>query len=156
MFGINTTSDLSKLLTIFRILWASYRAKVEQVGRLQVRLQHPTDFAKNELKSVSFTVLSPFSFGNSFSLLFTGHMFFQIFLLIGHFTNWTGHNLFTDIILKKITQNVPVRCSLIASYHNVNFAGHFQSLVGQYLVTDCNFQHCLFCQHNRWKSSSNW
>ena len=33
------------------------------------------------------------SAGNNFSS-FTGHnMSFQIFLLVGHFTNWTGHNL---------------------------------------------------------------
>ena len=30
------------------------------------------------------------SAGNNFSL-FTGHMSFQIFLLVGHLTNWTGH-----------------------------------------------------------------
>ena len=48
------------------------------------------------------------SAGNNFSLL-TGHMSFQIFLLVGHFTNWTAHNLLTDNTLK-ITQDVLVRC----------------------------------------------
>ena len=49
------------------------------------------------------------SAGNKFSL-FTGHMSFQIFLLVGHLTNWTGHNLLTDNALKKRTQDVLVRC----------------------------------------------
>ena len=46
------------------------------------------------------------SAGNNFSL-FRGHMSFQIFLLVGHLTNWTGHNLLTDNTLKK-TQDVLV------------------------------------------------
>ena len=33
-------------------------------------------------------------------------MSFQIFLLVKHFTNWTGHNLLKDKTLKKITQAV--------------------------------------------------
>ena len=55
-----------------------------------------------------------FSARNSFSL-FTGHMPFQIFLLVGHFTNWTRHNLLTDKNLKKITEDVLVRCSVTMS-----------------------------------------
>ena len=39
--------------------------------------------------------------GNNFSL-FSGHVSFQILLLVGHFTNWTGHNLLTDNTLKRI------------------------------------------------------
>ena len=35
------------------------------------------------------------SAGNNFSL-FTGHMSFQIFLLVGHLTNWAGHKTLTD------------------------------------------------------------
>ena len=58
-------------------------------------------------------------------------MSFQIFLLVGHLTNWTGHNLLTDNTLKKRTQDVLVRCSVIVSDHNVKLAGHFQNLVGQ-------------------------
>ena len=76
------------------------------------------------------------SAGNNFSL-FTGHMSFQIFILVGHLTNWTGHNLLTDNTLKKITQDVLVRCSVIVSDHNVKLAGHFQNLVGQCPMTDC-------------------
>ena len=70
------------------------------------------------------------SAGNNFSL-FTGHMSFQLFLLVGHLTNWTGHNLLTDNTLKKRTQDVLVRCSVIVSDHYVKLAGHFQNLVGQ-------------------------
>ena len=81
------------------------------------------------------------SAGNNFSL-FTGHMSFQIFILVGHLTNWTGHHLLTDNTLKKITQDVLVRCSVIVSDHNVKLAGHFQNLVGQCPMTDCYFQHC--------------
>ena len=81
------------------------------------------------------------SAGNNF-FLFTGHMSFQIFILVGHLTNWTGHNLLTDNTLKKITQDVLVRCSVIVSDHNVKLAGHFQNLVGQCPMTDCYFQHC--------------
>ena len=80
------------------------------------------------------------SAGNNF-FLFTGHMSFQIFILVGHLTNWTGHNLLTDNTLKKITQDVLVRCSVIVSDHNVKLAGHFQNLVGQCPMTDCYFQH---------------
>ena len=69
-------------------------------------------------------------------------MSFQIFLLVGHLTNWTGHNLLTDNTLKKRTQDVVVTCSVIVSDHNVKLAGHFQNLVGQCLMTDCYFQHC--------------
>ena len=82
------------------------------------------------------------SAGNNFSL-FRGHMSFQIFLLVGHLTNWTGHNLLTDNTLKKRTQDVLVTCSVILSDHNVKLAGHFQNLFGQCLMTDCYFQLCL-------------
>ena len=75
--------------------------------------------------------------GNNFSL-FRGHMSFQIFLLVGHLTNWTGHNLLT---LKKRTQDVLVTCLVIVSDHNVKLAGHFQNLVGHCPMTDCYFQH---------------
>ena len=68
-------------------------------------------------------------------------MSFQIFLLVGHLTNWTGHNLLTDNTLKKRTQDVLVTCSVIVSDHNVKLAGHFQNLVGQCPMTDCYFQH---------------
>ena len=70
------------------------------------------------------------------------HMYFQIFLLVGHLTNWTGHNLLTDKTLKKRTQDVLLTCSVIVSDHNVKLAGHFQNLVGQCLMADCYFQHC--------------
>ena len=70
-------------------------------------------------------------------------MSFQIFILVGHLTNWTGHHLLTDNTLKKITQDVLVRCSVIVSDHNVKLAGHFQNLVGQCPMTDCYFQHCM-------------
>ena len=75
------------------------------------------------------------SAGNNFSLV-TGHMSFQIFLLVGHLTNWIGHNLLTDNTLKKRTQDLLVRCSVIVSDHNVKLAGHFQNLVGQCPMTD--------------------
>ena len=39
--------------------------------------------------------------GNNFSL-FTWQVPFLILLLVGHFTNWTGHNLWTDNTLKRI------------------------------------------------------
>ena len=70
-------------------------------------------------------------------------MSFQIFLLVGHLTNWTGHNLLTDNTLKKRTQDGLVTCSVIVSDHNVKLAGHFQNLVGQCPMTDCYFQHCI-------------
>ena len=85
------------------------------------------------------------SAGNNFSS-FTGHMSFQIFLLVGHLTNWTGHNLLTDNTLKKRTQDMLVKCSVIVSDHNVKLAGHFQNLVGQCPMCDCYFQHWL-CIH---------
>ena len=69
-------------------------------------------------------------------------MSFQIFLLVGHLTNWIGHNLLTDNTLTKRTQDVLVTCSVIVSDHNVKLAGHFQNLVGQCPMTDCYFQHC--------------
>ena len=69
-------------------------------------------------------------------------MSFQIFLSVGHLTNWTGHNLLTDNTLKKRTQDVLVTCSVIVPDHNVKLAGLYQNLVGQCLMTDCYFQHC--------------
>ena len=69
-------------------------------------------------------------------------MSFQNFLLVGHWTNWTGHNLLTDNTLKK-TQDVLVTCSVIAFDHNVKLAGHFQNLVVQCPMTDCYFQHWI-------------
>ena len=91
----------------------------------------------------SFTLLStPYNAGNFFSL-FTGQMSCQIFLLVRHFTKWTRHNnMLTDNSLKKITQNVLVRCSVILSNLNVKLARHFQNLVGQCSVTYCYFQYC--------------
>ena len=57
-------------------------------------------------------------------------MSFQLFLLVGHLTNWTGHNLLTDSTLKKnITHDMLARCFVIVSDHNSKLAGHFQNLV---------------------------
>ena len=72
-------------------------------------------------------------------------MSFQIFLFVGNFTNKTGHNLLTDNTLKKITQDVLARCSVIVSGHNVELVGHSRNLVAQCPVTDCYFQHCSVC-----------
>ena len=80
-------------------------------------------------------------------------MSFQIFLLVGHLTNWTGHNLLTDNTLKKRTQDVLVTCSVIVSVHNVKLAGHFQNLVGQCPMTDCYFQHCWYLMQRSWVKS---
>ena len=52
-------------------------------------------------------------------------MSFQIFLLVGHLTKWTGHNLLTDNTLKK-TQDVLVTCLVIVSDHNVKLADIFK------------------------------
>ena len=81
-----------------------------------------------------------YSARNDFSL-FTEHLSFQMFLLVGHLTNWTGQNSLTDNTLKKITQAVLVRCSVIVFVHNVKLAGHFQNLVRQCPMTECCFQH---------------
>lgn len=78
-----------------------------------------------------------FYFREHMSSPYSENMSFQIFLLVGHVTNCTGHNLSTDHTLKKITQDVLVRCSVIVSDHNVKLAGHFQNLVGK-----CYFQQC--------------
>ena len=91
----------------------------------------PSISVKDLQKKIKFI-----SAGNNFSL-FRGHMSFQIFLLVGHLTNWTGHNLLTDNTLKTRTQDVLVTCSVIVSDHNVKLAGHFQNLVGQCPMTDC-------------------
>ena len=52
------------------------------------------------------------------------------------------HNLLTNNTLRKITQDVLVRCLGIVSNLNAKLARHFQNLVGHCLVTDCCFQHC--------------
>ena len=88
-------------------------------------------------------------------------MSFQIFLLVGHLTNWTGHNLLTDNTLKKRTQDVLVTCSVIVSDHNVKLAGHFQNLVGQCPMTDCYFQHWFYFYYmasvsGQYNACSNW
>ena len=82
-------------------------------------------------------------------------MSFQIFLLVGHLTNWTGHNLLTDNTLKKRTQDVVVTCSVIVSDHNVKLAGHFQNLVGQCPMTDCYFQHWVLVLRDSIETCSN-
>ena len=86
--------------------------------------------------------------------LFTRHVSFQIFLLIGHFTNLTRHNyLLTENTSRKISQGLLVSCSVIVCDNNMKLAGHFQNLVGQYPMTACYFQHCIiiltnkFCSH---------
>ena len=105
----------------------------------QLRLGETLRFSGNKMncfpRDQSLSVeqmhwMNRLSAGNNFSLV-TGHMSFQIFLLVGHLTNWTGHNLLTDNTLKKRTQDLLVRCSVIVSDHNVKLAGHFQNLVGQ-------------------------
>lgn len=59
-------------------------------------------------------------------------MSFQISLLVRHLTNLTGLNLVTDNTLKKVTQDVLVRCLVIVSRHdNVKLARHFQNLARQ-------------------------
>ena len=63
-------------------------------------------------------------------------MSFQIFLLVGHLTNWTRQ--------KKRTQDVLVTSAAIVSDHNVKLAGHFQDLFGQCQMTDCYFQHWCY------------
>lgn len=70
-------------------------------------------------------------------------MSFQIILLVQHFTNLTGQNSLTDNILKKITQDVWGRCSVIMCNHNVQFARHSQNLVRLCLMTTCYFQHYI-------------
>lgn len=119
----------------------------------QTKLVFPTNFTGTELlKSSIFLAIDEklvFKFrwegvrdcsdGNNFSL-FTEHMSFQIFLLVRHFANWTGHNLLTDNTLKEITQEVLVRCSVIVSDHNAKLVGHFQIVVGQCPVTESFFQ----------------
>ena len=67
-------------------------------------------------------------------------MSFQIFLLVRHFTNRTGH-LLTDNTLKRITQDELVRCSAFVSDRNAKLAGHVQNLVGQCPVTYSYFRH---------------
>ena len=47
--------------------------------------------------------------------------------------------LLTDNTLKKITQEVLVRCSVIVSDHNVKLTRNFQNLVGQCSMSNCFF-----------------
>ena len=56
-------------------------------------------------------------------------MSFQIFLLVGHLINWTGHNLLTDNTLNKRTQDVLVTCSAIVSDHNCEIRRTFSKFV---------------------------
>ena len=49
-------------------------------------------------------------------------------------------SLLTENTLK-ITQNVPVRYSVIVSDHNVKLAGYLQNLVRQFPMTDYYFQY---------------
>ena len=84
---------------------------------------------------------------NNFSLL-TGHVSFQTFLLVRHFSNSRQHNL-TDNTSKKITRNVLVRVlvrgSVIVFNHIAKLAGHFQNLVRQCPVTDYYFSSLQCC-----------
>lgn len=51
-------------------------------------------------------------------------------------------NLLTDNTLKKISQNVLVRCLVFVSDCKVKLAGHLQNLVRQCPVANCYFQRC--------------
>ena len=53
------------------------------------------------------------------------------------------HNSLTDNTLKKMTQDVLVRCSVIMCDHYMKLAAHFQNLVQQCPMTEYYFQHCL-------------
>ena len=79
--------------------------------------------------------------------LFTGHMSFQIILLIRHFTNWIKHNLLTDNTLMKISQDVLVRCLVTVSNHNVKLATHFQNLVSDRPIFPALYMALFFFQH---------
>ena len=75
--------------------------------------------------------------GNNFCLFTRHNVLFwsDKFLQIG-----SPHLLTDNNNLKKITQDVLVRCLVIASDNNVTPAGYFQNLVGQCPLTDCYFQ----------------
>ena len=61
--------------------------------------------------------------------------------LVGHFTNLKGFNLLTDNTLKKLIQDVLVRCLVSTFDHDVKLAECFQNLVRQCRMTDFYFQH---------------
>ena len=89
--------------------------------------------------------VSQLSAANIFSL-FTGQC--PLKSSFGHefFTNCTGHTLLTNNTVKKITQDVLVRYSVIVSRHNAKSTGHFPNLVEQCPVTDC------YSKHSNWTS----
>ena len=61
------------------------------------------------------------------------------------FSFWSHTRLLlTNKTLKKITEDVLMRCWVIVYDHDVKLAGYFQNLVGQCSMTDCYFQHWLF------------
>lgn len=93
---------------------------------------------KKKSKQIDY-IKADFSAGNNF-YLFTGHISYQI--SFGRTFDKTGHNLLTENTLKKITENVPVRCSVIVFDHNVKLAGYLQNLVRQCPMTDYYFQYC--------------
>lgn len=68
-------------------------------------------------------------------------MSFQILCCSDILQIW--HNSLTDNTLKKMTQDVLVRCSVIMCDHYMKLAAHFQNLVRQCLMTEYYFQHCL-------------
>ena len=138
---VNHSLHRERKRTLFRIakrMLNNRNQQMKQVGEEYFCLLLQLLFITYQVTQILYFI----SAGNNF-FLFTGHMSFQIFILVGHLTNWTGHNLLTDNTLKKITQDVLVRCSVVVSDHNVKLAGHFQNLVGQCPMTDCYFQHCF-------------
>ena len=109
--------------------------KTSTILALAKQIYAPREFNSMVLEVRMMLFLTNSSAGNNFSL-FTGHLSFQIFLLVGHFTNWTRHNLLTDNISKKVTQDALVRCTVIMYNYHVKLAKHFPNLVGHCPLTN--------------------
>ena len=78
---------------------------------------------------------SVFSTGKNFSS-FAGHKSFQIFVLVRHLTNWTRQNLLTDKTLKKIIEDLLVRCLDI-------FKICLDNVIFKKITTFFNFKTCF-------------
>ena len=89
-------------------------------GRWRTYLEIPLTLMRMIWALKSINTRKNFSF-------ITRQMSVQIFLLIGHFTDWTRNNLLTDKTVKKINQDVLVRCSIIVSDHNAKLADIFNT-----------------------------
>ena len=98
-------------------------------------------FAKS-LRAKQNGKLHLFSFIECYRRSFT--MYFCEDIMSEKITLFDSQNLWMDNDFKVRRQNALVKCSDIMCDHKGRLTGHIQYLVGQCLMPDWHFQHCIW------------